>query len=251
LKCAIVYFSGTGNSAYIANVFKINFEKYNVETNLIDICEIEEIEEDYDYYVFGAPIHAECYPINFSSWMRNNLKSVDNKKTIIFSTQASSSAVAGNILKDSLEKKGYSVSVIKPIQMPNNYYTVMFKKESKEEVEGLKENAHKTVKALVDRFLMDGEILEKSSRLRKISGTIAYNCFYLFSKRWAKRRLKVDMDKCIGCNKCIDKCPVSNIYMDKTNIKFKESCISCQRCIHICPVNAYKYKGDDIEQYII
>ncbi|SHI07552.1 hypothetical protein [Clostridium grantii] len=38
--------------------------------------------------------------------MRNNLKSVDNKKTIIFSTQASSSAVAGNILKGSVEKKG-------------------------------------------------------------------------------------------------------------------------------------------------
>lgn len=49
--------------------------------------------------------------------------------------------------------------------------------------------------------------------------------------------IKLNEDKCIGCNKCINKCK-----MDIRKVGDSE-CISCGECIEVCPTSAISYKG--------
>lgn len=62
--------------------------------------------------------------------------------------------------------------------------------------------------------------------------------------------IRINKDKCVGCNKCIDICPGNLIYKNKFNkayIKYEESCWGCTACLKECSVEAIEYYlGEDI-----
>ncbi len=49
--------------------------------------------------------------------------------------------------------------------------------------------------------------------------------------------IKLDENKCVGCNKCINKCK-----MDIKHVGDQE-CISCGECVSVCPTGAIAWKG--------
>ncbi|MGL4911514.1 MAG: flavodoxin domain-containing protein [Romboutsia sp.] len=62
----VIFFSGTGNTKHIAKLFKKSFDKENIKIDLIDIQKNGSINKEYDFYIFGAPIHAEMTPKIFT-----------------------------------------------------------------------------------------------------------------------------------------------------------------------------------------
>ncbi|WP_138206974.1 EFR1 family ferrodoxin [Haloimpatiens lingqiaonensis] len=248
MRGAIIYFSGTGNTRYVSEMFKKEFYKNNIECELIDIVKCNKVNLDYEFYIFGSPIYAEMFPDYYMHWVKVNIKNGNGKKAIIFSTQASNSGTGMERLRRMLEKKGFKVAIQKSIPMPNNYYVVAFNKNSKEEKFNICKEAAKKVSNIVKDFLLGEEYIEEVSNIRLGIGTIVYNFFNKYSKNWAKKKLSIDYDKCIKCKKCSENCPTNNINIAE-NITFNSRCISCQRCIHICPKNAFLYKGKGFEQY--
>ena len=89
MRCAAIYFSGTGNTEYVIRQFKEEFEKQNISCELINIVDKYSIEDEYDFYIFAGPVHAELYPITYINWVKENVKRVENKKCIIKSDQLS------------------------------------------------------------------------------------------------------------------------------------------------------------------
>lgn len=47
-----------------------------------------------------------------------------------------------------------------------------------------------------------------------------------------------EVDGCVSCGLCAEKCPVGAIPADAPNTTDKEKCICCMRCVEICPVQA-------------
>lgn len=65
-------------------------------------------------------------------------------------------------------------------------------------------------------------------------------------------RIKIDIDKCIGCGLCSKVCVVQNIKLknDKANILL-EKCLMCGQCTAVCPKKAILitgYKNQQIEK---
>ena len=54
---------------------------------------------------------------------------------------------------------------------------------------------------------------------------------------------KVDSNKCVTCEMCLDECENDCIIISKKSGKAfikQECCINCGACVDICPVNAIK-----------
>lgn len=48
----------------------------------------------------------------------------------------------------------------------------------------------------------------------------------------------VDQETCIGCEQCVDACPVEAIEMNGGKAEVNDSCIDCGACVDECPVEA-------------
>lgn len=57
--------------------------------------------------------------------------------------------------------------------------------------------------------------------------------------------LKVDLDKCVGCGRCIEVCPhkVFNLNEGKVELINKDGCMECGACAKNCAFNAIEVKS--------
>lgn len=67
--------------------------------------------------------------------------------------------------------------------------------------------------------------------------------FAAVMKRILKSYPKLEPDKCIGCGKCAESCPVQIIEIKDKKAKFRrKGCISCFCCQEMCPMKAISVK---------
>lgn len=70
-----------------------------------------------------------------------------------------------------------------------------------------------------------------------------FGAFQSFFNKISPFRIKIDKDKCIGCMKCVNKCPTFSL--TKESIDKGEphiTCTLCSKCIDECPTKAISYK---------
>lgn len=61
----------------------------------------------------------------------------------------------------------------------------------------------------------------------------------------------VDIDKCIGCRICVEKCPVEAISMEDEKAKINmEECIHCGTCHSVCPQEAVRHDSEKIPEHV-
>ena len=50
----------------------------------------------------------------------------------------------------------------------------------------------------------------------------------------------VDEEKCLGCGKCVERCPIGAISLNEDGLAIvdKEKCEGCQKCAKACPNEA-------------
>lgn len=247
---AVVFFSGTGNTKYIAKLFKKSFEKENIKIDLIDIQKDNNINKEYDFYIFGAPIHAEMTPKILIDWINKNIKDND-KKCIVYHTLGDEKHRDSRIyLAKIIKNKGLDVVINTSIQMPNNYYHIMFKRETDEKIKQILSSRENMINDIVNDFIKENrsDINYKKSTL---GSKIVYDTFLVYAKKYAKRNFSLDKDKCINCKICQEQCPTKNISINDKELKFTNKCIGCEKCIHRCPTEAILYKKKPFIPYKI
>ena len=49
----------------------------------------------------------------------------------------------------------------------------------------------------------------------------------------------IDIEKCTGCETCVDECPAAAIEMNNDKAKVNdELCVDCGSCVDVCPAEA-------------
>jgi len=237
----IFYFSGTGNSLYVARVLAhAQGEKLVSIANEMEkkSAERKYTSEEKEVIGFVYPIYSWGAPqivLDFIRSMR-----VTGGKRYLFSvnTCGSNEGYATQALQKVLMKKGMILSSAFSISMPSNYIIG-------EDVESKVIQEEKLRKAVI--------------RLEQINDVITSRKIDVFellpgSKPWIKTTLINPLfnkfarstksfyatDACILCGLCEKKCPVQSITLQSKPI-WGKSCTQCLACINRCPVHAIQY----------
>lgn len=251
MKALILYFSGTGNTKFLANKIKKQLEENEIEVTMQSTeKKLTQPMQAYDYLFLGTPKYYE-YPALPLIWFINNKlkKTTKPLPVFVFCTQASFTKTSFGEIARKLKQKNYLLTMGKSYAIASNM--VIFQATKPAEEEKIKENIQQTLLHLqtdVKNFLAQKIEIEKPS---KVQAAVGYVSGHVFTKIFPifMMHYQVDQKSCIQCKKCVQQCPVHNIKMQQGYPKFYKKCIFCMRCINECPVNAIRYKNNKCEQY--
>ncbi|MHA1340051.1 MAG: EFR1 family ferrodoxin [Promethearchaeota archaeon] len=274
LKILILFFSGTGNTEYIARYIENNLKvliekasnneekKYNqiveISRNMLEKFDPNDVL-NYDLICLGFPIFELNSPVIVQEFLEKlpNIAIGDSQKNIGVFFFATMGFASGNAFRKNYKKiknKGYIFLGGKSFKMSGSDGLIMMKKEAKYVQNALKKNYESLPK--VDEFcnhifntlrsILDGKTINQLkikphfSILDFLFGWI-FHLVYLILIKYMKKKYYAD-EKCTYCQLCIKICPVNNISLHEENgkkrIVFGDKCIFCLRCINQCPAAA-------------
>ncbi|MCY6958177.1 EFR1 family ferrodoxin [Clostridium brassicae] len=245
----LVYFSGTGNSKFIAECIKKEFSKRGHNITLYSIESKAPINwYNYEFFIFGSPKYYEYSPLFFINWIKKNVPTLNHgANCILFCTGSAAIATSFKSLEKILKKKHLSVVTTKTFQMPNNYLIGLFNPTDKDKYSIYSKWNFEKIGLMVQDFL------DNIYNIEKINPLIGFMCekvsyYFCKSAKHKSKNFSVNSN-CTKCTQCIRNCPTNNIELIDDKIIFKNNCVLCTRCINFCPKNAIIYKNRKVNQY--
>lgn len=233
----ILYYTGTGNSAYAAK--KIASMTGDTYLNLFEKLrdkDYSEIASD-KAFVVVCPTYGWQIPHILRDWLKN-VKFSGSSDMYFVMTCGAEIGNAAKYLVRLCDSIGMKYKGCAQIVMPENYIALF---DAPEEAEARKiiERAEPEIDR-VSRYITDGEeIPEQSSGvLDRVKSSLVNAVFY--SAVVHARKFRVS-DDCIGCGKCVKDCVMNNISLKDKKPVWGNQCTHCMACICGCPAGAIEY----------
>lgn len=235
----ILYFSGTGNSLFLA--------KQLAEQLNDTLLHIEDIKgtgtKIHDKHMgIVCPVYFGDIPEPVRDFLEN---SYFDRTSYIFSvvTCGGSAGQALRSIKKILQRKKCRLSYGKVLRMPSNS-TVAFRSAVSYKLHYLAESAA----AIHD---IAGEIRSEKIDTSACSWSLMGSVFSIGPvTSWSEKLFTVTVDpaKCNGCGICAQLCPQNNITLDDSGTYIGTNCSHCMACVHWCPAAAIKVRGRSVAQ---
>lgn len=233
----IVYFTGTGNSRYLARLLKEKLNDELTDSNAFIKSDSVMTLSSRKPYVFICPTYAWRIPKVFERLIEKS--TFDGCKEVYFIlTCGDDNGNAKKYLEKLCDKKGFTLSGVEEICMPENYLA-MFEVPGEEKSERIIKRAEEKLSSLA-KFIENNEPFndKKASFTDKRKSDIVNILFYpLFV---SAKKFTVN-SKCISCGKCQKLCPLNNIKMVDGRPRWGNNCTHCMACICACPTEAIEY----------
>lgn len=241
----IIYFSGTGNSAFVArklgellgddNIFPL--ERDNLKKQYVDVGSDTRIVWCFPVYSWGIP------PVvsNFISQVKFTPDEDLLIHHIVF-TCGDDIGLADMLCRRLFTRLGRATGNISSVIMPN-IYTLMkgFDVDPVAlEQKKISEAGPRIEKIAADIISGEDGTDVVSGKFPWFKSSIIYPWFVRFEM---SPKPFFANDKCISCGKCAAGCALCNIEMSPSDNRplWGKNCALCLRCYHFCPTNAVQY----------
>lgn len=236
----ILFFSGTGNSKYIADALADKLSDEVVSINEIVKHAKEKTFYSEKPYVIVAPIYAWRYPQVVEDFVTG--ASLQGARELYFvATMGENSGNCDKFSGKLAAAKGMEFKGFRGLVMPNNY--ILSSSMGSEE-----ENA----RIVADALLQVGDIaaaianktqIQKTDRTH-FSAFLSGPVHNMFSKHMCTSDQYTVNDACVSCGRCVELCAVNNVVMNADGKPtFGKGCINCLACIQYCPKQAINIAG--------
>ncbi len=233
----IVYFSGTGNSQYCAQMLSRLLGDECIDSfHYIREGIAAELSSDRPW-IFVAPTYAWQLPRVFSRFLRAGRFSGSRDAYFVMT--------CGSDIGDATTRNGVLCSELGlthrgtvPVVMPENYIA-LFDAPSPSESKQIIADARPVLEQIAAAVRSGRDyFIQKPSPLDKLkSGPIndGFYKYYISDKKFTAT------DRCVGCGRCEVLCPLGNIRLREGKPVWGGRCTHCMACICYCPTQAIEY----------
>ncbi len=233
----IFYFSGTGNSLYLAKQMKREIS--NIES--IEIISIQRAMNTYidwnDIDVIGifSPVYKAGLP-NIVEQFCNRIP--NNKYIFAVINYAIVPGSSVGVLQKLFKERNSKLDLAFTIRMPNNYIMLSGSPNENSQKRLLDRGSKKIKKISI-------YINNRKSKIRRFHNPFNF-IFSLFNRVYKKESASLDRhfwvdEKCNGCGVCEDICLIKNIMIRNDRPMWNHNCEQCLSCLQWCPKKSIQY----------
>lgn len=234
----ILFFSGTGNSSYVAKALALYTGEKIVSMNEgMKSGEGLTLHSETPYLIV-APTYAWRMPRVVEKYLKK-CHFTGSDKVYFFLTCGANTGNAEHYIENLAQEMELTYMGFSPIVMPDNYI-IMYDADSGEKAETMIHNAGLALKEDVEHILEELPLpgMRISMKDRLISGPVNA----MFYKLFVSDKGFWSSDACVGCGACVKACPLNNIKLEEERPVWQGNCTHCLACISRCPYKAIEYK---------
>ncbi len=235
----ILYFSGTGNSRYVAQAIGTVTGDKIVSINELLKSGSKELLQSDEPFVFVCPTYAWRIPRIVEHFIKE-ARFTGNNQTYFILTCGDETGNAVHYTKKICNEKGLAFLGLASVIMPENYIA-MFDVPNKAQADEIIKKAVPQILYVAER-IKNGQPLqeEKVTLGDRFMSSIVNPVFYLTC---LSAKGFYSTDACNGCKNCAKLCPLKNIEIVDGKPLWGQSCTHCMACICACPNEAIEYKN--------
>ncbi|MDD6189062.1 MAG: EFR1 family ferrodoxin [Clostridiales bacterium] len=241
----IFYFSATGNSQSVAEQIASALDSRIISIGLAMRDGHFEFDVSGDEYVgFVVPTFAYTLPGVVAMFLdKLELKGYDAQYTFGVFTCGEGTGDEGSALGLALKNKGLGYNGSFDVVMPDNF--ILWSNIPSDDVLASKlSSARKTVDGIIEKLKAkeNGKLTGKAPRM-------PFMPTERISTSAGTSKLHVT-EKCMGCGKCANVCPMSCIRIEHTHASpvWEGDCTMCLACLHHCPNAAIEYEDQTLRK---
>lgn len=242
-KSVIFYYSGTGNTWYVANKMKHYLSSNTGECEILSIENLSKLKikakiSEADIIGFGYPIYASDIPDPMKKFMQK-ITIPKNKDVFIFCTQYFFSGDGARVATEFLNVNKEQIKWAFHFNMPNNLCCIPLHKYTSDfnKINETLKKANKKIKEACIKISRNEVSLIDFNMQSKILGNMQRPVYRKFKNKFTNK-LSIDYTKCTSCGICESICPTANIVYKNSKYVIKPNCVFCMRCYNFCPNNA-------------
>ena len=233
----VLYFSGTGNSRYIAKrIADISGDEIVSINDKIKKQDFSKVEAD-TRLVFAVPTYAWRIPKTVEQWIQR-VDFPHEMKAWFVMTCGDEIGNAPKYIKRLCEGKHFLYMGTGQVVMPENYIA-MFAVPKPATAQKIIRNAEPEIDRIAGLIAEEKPIPDrKVSAVDRMKSSVVNPAFY---RLFVKADAFFANDACMGCGLCVKKCPLNNVELKDKKPVWGKQCTHCMACISYCPVQAIEY----------
>ena len=233
----VLYFTGTGNSAYIARrIADLTGDVLISMNERIREHNFSEIKTD-NRLVFVVPAYAWRIPRIVEAWI-DKTRFEGNVQAYFIMNCGGSIGNAGKYIRKLCGRKKMTYMGVTGIVMPENYIA-LYKAPGKAKAKQIVEQAEPFITSAAEVIQRGAAFPEQGYKAAdRLNSSVVNPVFYRFIVKAKKFRAG---DTCTGCGKCVKECPLNNIRIADNKPVWGKNCTHCMACICKCPAEAIEY----------
>lgn len=231
----VLYFSGTGNSRYVARrIAEISGDEIISIGKKIKGGDYGEIRSERPF-VFVGPVYAGRLPRVMEEYIRK-VNFCGTQKTYFVGTCAATPWVTVQYVEKLCAEKSFSLLGFNSIVMPQGYL-VGGGTQPKEVNDKVLSEAEPRIIAIAET-IRDRQMLPKEQPGKSIMSKVLNPIMYAMMISAKSFRVT---EKCNSCGICEQRCPLNNVKLTDGKPVWGKECTHCMACIAGCPCEAIEY----------
>lgn len=233
----ILYFTGTGNSQYVAERIATALGDQLLSMNDRIKLEYTSPIKTSERLVIVTPTYAWRIPHLVENWL-HRMEFPGARQGWFVMTCGSEIGNAAKYNRRLCEEKQLTYMGTAQIVMPENYIA-MFNTPQAEEARQIIVKAEPDIDRAVSAIREDLALpLPRNSLYDRFMSGPVNSAFYAL---FVKDKAFIVSEACVGCGQCASLCPTNNITLQDGKPVWGSDCTHCMACICHCPIEAIEY----------